>query len=180
MDKKHILDCKKSKIWEKEFKNVEDVIDNFILKDENISDFLKYINLIIRTSEVIVQATEKYFSKYDLSITQKDVLQVLYFSNKEYLTQIQISKFVYTSKSNISSILYRMEKKELIRREENKDNKREKKVFLTYKGKKLIEKLLKDVEKLPIYKIITEKESKDLIRLLSKLKNIYEVGLKDE
>lgn len=173
MDKDHLDSFKKSTLWEKEFKNVEDTMDRGVLNDNNIPDFAKSMQLIVRIGDIIKSLGEKHLAKYDLSIAQKGVLVALYFSKNEYLTQIQLSKFVYTSKSNISSLLDRMEKKGFIKREENLENKREKKVIITNDGRAIFEKFLKDSEKLPIDQIISKEEAIFLNNILLKIRNKY-------
>lgn len=170
MNKNCLEGIKNSAIWKKDFKNVGETIDNGVMQDKNIPDFAKAIQLIIRTADVLKENAENHLKKYDLSIAQKGVLAALYGCGENNMTQIRLSKFVYSSKANVSSILDRMEKKDFIKREENPVNKREKKVMLTKKGKDLIEKLLADSIDMPIEKILTSNEAKTLILLLNKVR----------
>ncbi|MDA3855981.1 MAG: MarR family transcriptional regulator [Candidatus Woesearchaeota archaeon] len=180
MKRKHFKDLGKSRIWKEDFKNVEDTIDRGINEDENIPDFAKAMNLVIRTSDLMKELAEKHFKKYDLSIAQKDVLGALFFSGENYLTQTKLSTFVYTSKANVSSLLDRMEKKGLILREGNPENKRENKVMITKNGRIIFEKLMKESEKLPLEEMLSNKECLELKKILTKLRDEYKKLLEIE
>lgn len=157
-------------IWEKEFENIDDLLDNFMLKSPEIPEFTKAVLSVIRTGDIIKHTSEKYFKKFGLTIAQKSILEALYFCGKEYLTQSQLSKFLYSSKSNISTILERMEEKKLIKREENPQNKREKKVIITKLGIESMEKLISSIKENVVDNVLTIEESKQLKKLLSKLR----------
>lgn len=174
MNNKHIDSFRKSKIWNKDFKDVNDTMDRGVQDDINIPDFAKAMQLIIRTGDVMKELGEKHLAKYDLSIAQKGVLAALYYCEDGYMTQVRLSKFVYTSKANMSSLLDRMELKSFITREENLENKREKKVLITKKGKQVFDKLVADSQKLPFDDIISDVEAKTLIKVLKKVKDKHE------
>lgn len=171
MNKKHLEGFRKSKIWSKDFKNVEDTMDRGVQEDSDIPEFAKAMQLIIRTGDVMKELGEKHLAKYDLSIAQKGVLAALYYCPQGYMTQINLSKFVYTSKANMSSLLDRMEGKNFIKREENPENKREKKVLISKKGREVFDNLIKDSEKLPFDNILTDSEAKILKELLTKVRD---------
>lgn len=196
MNKKHIDSCekskiseqstrcvdgfRKSKIWDKDFENFEDTMDIGVQEDKDIPNFAKAMQLIIRTSDLMKDVGEKYLSKYDLSIAQKGVLAALYYCEDGYMTQVKLSKFVYTSKANISSLLDRMELKLLISREENPENKRENKVLITNKGKQIFIQLIEDSEKLPFDEVLSDSEAKTLIKLLIKVRDKNKELLEDK
>jgi DNA-binding MarR family transcriptional regulator len=171
MNKKHLDGFRKSKIWNKDFKDIEDTLDRGVQEDKDIPNFAKAMQLIIRTSDVMKDLGERHLAKYDLSIAQKGVLAALYYCPDGYMTQTNLSKFVYTSKANMSSLLDRMEGKDFIKRDENPENKREKKVLISKKGKGVFDKLIKESEKLPFDEILTDSESKTLIKLLTKVRD---------
>lgn len=179
MDKKKILeDLKNNNFWKKEYKDVNEALDESI-SDKSIPDFYRALNLIIRTADIMKDVTEQYLQKnFDITLAQKGVLSALYFSGEEYMSQNRLSKFIYTSRANTLSILERMERKELISREENKENKREKKVMLTKKGNELVEGLTCEFEKMPLENILDEKEAQKVIASLLKISKGYKEVLK--
>lgn len=136
---------KTSKVWNQEFKNWDEVLDNGILECEHIPEQNKAMLSILRTGKLIEEVIEKVLSQYDLSLAQKSVLEAIFFSQAEYITQSELSKYIFTSKANASTLLTRMELKGLILRKESKTSKREKLVGLTSKGTRLLEKLFSDL-----------------------------------
>lgn len=163
MNNDFIEKLKASNLWDKDYKDLDDFIDNGLLKADFIPNLPKIIANVVRTGDMMKVIADKHLSAFDLSIPQKHVLEALYFSKKEYLTQQELSKFVYTSKANMSSLLDRMESKGFIERKENKTNKREKKVILLKKGEELYVKLLAFAQKheeFAFNQIVSEDEAK--------------------
>ncbi len=171
---KYKMDLKqihKSKVWDKDFENWDDILDNGILKCEGILTESKLMLSIMRTGKILEEIHSKFLSEnFDLSIPQLSILEILYFCKKSSgLTQSQLAKNVYSSNANISSLLNRMEIKNIIKREENKNNKREKLIKITSKGKVLLEKVLKILNSHKV-DFLNEVESKKLIKLLQKIR----------
>lgn len=179
MDDKNIAEIldimRNHPVWKQDFDDLYDVFKKAIMNLEVIPEVHKSLMNVNLTAEFITQKLEASLKNYDLSIPQKNVLEALFYSNCE-LTQAQVSKFVFSSKSNISSLLERMEEKGLIKRIENKNNKREKLVTITDLG---IEKLrflfCSRANDCKLYEnILTNDEAKELNRLLFKLKDGFE------
>lgn len=174
MNNQDLKNIRNSSIWKQKYKDLDDFMENGFFKSDLFSESSKVITNIVRTGDIIKTEGEKFFKEFNVSLSQKTVLEALYLSGKDYMTQQELSSFVYTSKANISSLLTRMEKKNLINRVENKENKREKKVCLTKQGEQLLLKILSimcsnNIEKV----IITEKEAKTLNQLLNKLRHNF-------
>lgn len=182
MDCDIIKKLKGSKIWDQEFKDINDVFDNAIMKSDLIPDFSKAITNIVLTSDILKNNLDKFLKQNDLSLAQKNVLESLYFCNKEYLTQRELSKFVYTSKSNISSLLNRMEEKGLIERGENKNNRREKQVKITNKGLKCFYNIYDESQKHMAFfeEIINKKDAQVLNEVLNKIRKYDFLGDKNK
>ena len=163
MNKIDARKIKESKVWSQDFKDWDHVLDEGILKCEHIPNPNKAMISIFRTGELLGEVMEKMLSQFDLSIAQKSVLESLYFTKKDYLTQQELSNYIYSSKANISSILTRMEEKGLISREENKMNKREKKVVLTKAGHEKIEAVFEMMNCHDMSQLISESDAKTII-----------------
>lgn len=179
MDKKTIDDMineiRGHNVWKNEFIDLFDVLENGLMKINVIPESHSSIVNLNLTSDFIMQKVNFYLKRFDLSIPQKNILECLFYSNCD-MTQAQVSKFVFSSKSNISSLLNRMEEKKLIKRYENPKNKREKLIKLTKIGEDKLNELhyasINTHE--VISSIITEKEAKQLNKILFKLKKGFE------
>ena len=107
------------------------------------------INYLLTTSQhAVSQYLSSKLSEYDITPSQYGVLNCLW--EKEYTTPKKISEALCIENSTISGILDRMQKKKLIDRVINKDDKREVKVFLTQKGillKEPLSQIINDVNR---------------------------------
>lgn len=164
------------KVWKTEFKDLFDVLDNGLMKIEIIPQAHTSIVNLNLTSSLIVDKANFFLKQFDLSIPQKNVLEALFYCKRD-LTQAELSKFVFSSKSNMSTLLNRVEEKGFIRRYENSKNKREKLIKLTRKGENKLRELfsanVKVVNEL-ISNLITEEEGKQLNKILFKLRKGFE------
>ena len=87
-------------------------------------------------------AVGKYLSPFGLSVTKFNVLAVLeYQSRPEGLSQVELSKKVIITASNMARLLERMEKEELIKRYPHKTDRRVNLIKITDKAKKLLASL---------------------------------------
>jgi len=163
-----------SKIWEKGFDDIDDLIDNGVLKSNMLPIEGKMFVSLIRTSNMIEETLSKKLLKIGLTLSQVNILEMLHFSKIEFLTQEKISKMVFTSKANISSVLSRMEEKKLINRISNSKNRRENRVKITPLGKeKMLEFFLIGDKIKSNFELLDEKRALKLVEILSVLrKNI--------
>jgi len=165
MNQINITQIKSSKVWNQNFEDCDEILDKGILKCEYIPNDNKAMLSIIRTGQIIEQIVELMLSKYNLSMAQKSVLESLYFCETHKLSQSELSKYIFSSKANVSTLLNRMEEKNLIQRENI--SKREKQISLTTEGKKLLEKIYLDFgSKHPTSMFKTEKDIIELNRIL--------------
>jgi DNA-binding MarR family transcriptional regulator len=74
--------------------------------------------------------------KYDMNYSEQIIL--MYISKNEYTNQDKIAKNFMADKGTIAKTVKNLEKKELIIRKENPNNKRENIVSLSQKGKNII------------------------------------------
>lgn len=87
-------------------------------------------------------AVGKYLGRFGLSVTKFNVLAVLeYQSRPEGLSQVELSKKVIITASNMARLLERMEKEELIKRYPHKTDRRVNLIKITAKAEKLLASL---------------------------------------
>ena len=126
---------------------------------------------IVRTGNVIWTLSDGFFSPFDLTEAQYNILIVLKLENKR-LNQVEIGERLISSRANITLILDKMEKKGLVKRERIENDRRVLMVDLTAKGRKMVdrveEKYVTEVERLMA--CLTESECKAMSRLLEKLR----------
>ncbi len=104
------------------------------------------INYLLTTAQhTVFQYLNAKLSQYDVTPSQYGVLSCLW--QKGYATPKQISEILCLETSTISGVLDRMQKKGLIDRTMDREDRREVRVMATEKGKALQE---------PISKIIDE------------------------
>lgn len=170
MNKNHAQVIRNSNVWNRNFSDYDDILENGILKCSEIADEKKIILSILRTGQLIEDHIREELRKINLSIPQLSILEVLYFAKGVSITQSQLSKRVFSSKANISTIIVRMIDKKLILRTENKENKREKLLEITDIGSKLLEGVLNSYEKCNM-NFFKKEESKLLLNSLSTLRS---------
>ncbi len=169
MNQVDIKQIKKSKVWNQEFESWDEILDKGILKCEYIPEDNKAMLSIVRTGQIIEHIVEQMLSKYNVSIAQKSVLESLYFCENEKMSQSELSKYIFSSKANVSTLLNRMEEKNFIKRENI--SKREKHISLTKEGKKLLEKMYCEFgsKKSDLFK--NDKSAKELTNTLLELRS---------
>ena len=178
MNQKEIQELKNSKIWHQDFKDWDDILERGILKCELIPEENKALVSILRTSKLLEDAISKILEKYNLSIPQKSVLESLYFCPEKHMTQNELAKYIFSTKSNISTLLNRMEEKNLIERYQ-KDSKKEKNVRITKEGKKLIEKVFFETSSRKNTIIENEKDAKKMTKDLKKIRDNLKKALEE-
>ncbi|MBA4146827.1 MAG: MarR family transcriptional regulator [Verrucomicrobia bacterium] len=96
---------------------------------------------LLRTSEALWNSSRIFFSKWDISPSQFNVLNVL-VEQPEGLTQIELSRLLIMHRSNVTGLVDRLEDRKLIQRKDNPNDRRAYRVVLTPTGRKLVEKIL--------------------------------------
>lgn len=124
------------------------------------------------TALLLKKMSSKFFQPELASEAQFNILVLLKDANKP-LTQREISDKMFVDKSNMTGILSRLEAQGLIERRDDANDKRSYNIALTSAGKKLASKL----DKRYLAKVhevmdgLSEREHKELIRLLSKVRD---------
>lgn len=99
--------------------------------------------MLTRTSRAVTNMLQKMFSSkgFDITVEQWVILANLYFRQDGQVQQ-QLAERTFKSKGVIARILHSMEKQNLVMRLDNDQDRRQKEIYITPKGKKLIQNLL--------------------------------------
>lgn len=117
------------------------------------------INYLLTTAQhSVFQYLNGKLSEYDVTPSQYGVLSCLW--QREFATPKQISEILCLETSTISGVLDRMQKKGLIDRVINRDDRREVRVVPTEKGKALEEPISKIIDEVneEVLKCFTEED----------------------
>ena len=117
------------------------------------------INYLLTTSQhTVFQFLNGKLCEYDLTPSQYGVLSCLW--QREFATPKQISEILCLETSTISGVLDRMQKKGLIERIVNQEDRREVRVVPTEKGKLLKEPITEIIDEVnaEVLKCFTEEE----------------------
>ena len=116
------------------------------------------IYLLTTAQHSVFQYLNGKLSEYDVTPSQYGVLSCLW--QREFATPKQISEILCLETSTISGVLDRMQKKGLIDRVINRDDRREVRVVPTEKGKALQEPISKIIDEVneEVLKCFTEEE----------------------
>ncbi|MGD8413021.1 MAG: MarR family transcriptional regulator [Candidatus Latescibacterota bacterium] len=107
-------------------------------KDE-IRALNAFINLT-RASESLMAVQAHRLSAGGITVTQWGVLEALYHLGP--MSQTQLGKKLLKTGGNITLVVHNLEKRSLIQRKRDKDDRRYLEINLTAKGTRLVEKLL--------------------------------------
>lgn len=164
---------------DRNFSDFDDFLDNGIINSKDISNKIKIAFSIFRSGKIIEEGfSRKLFDRYNISLVQFNILMIIYFSKDKNLSQVEISKKLFTSKANISVILNKMQINGLILKKENKLNRREKRISLTKKGNDVLNKIFKLFSCIITEnKLLSFKEEEMLLMSLTKIrKKFKEMG----
>ena len=124
---------------------------------------------LIRSSNSVVYTLNKALLPYDIAIEQRATLEIIKFEPD--VNQTKIAQLLGKDKATISRSLTSLEKKELITRVNDANNKRSNKISLTQKGEKILELSNPEVKnfRLELRSKISEEEREMFFNILDKL-----------
>ena len=125
------------------------------------------INYLLTTSQhTVFQYLNTKLAPYDITPSQYGILSCLW--QREFATPKQISEILCLETSTISGVLDRMQKKGLIDRVTNREDRREVRVIPTEKGKSLQEPISKIIDEVneEVLKCFSAEETAILKRML--------------
>ena len=133
---------------------------------------------IYYTASCLKKRAGEFFHPFGLTDVQFNALMLLHHQSgpKGGLTQAQLSDMMLVNRANITSLIDRMEKSNLVVRIPMPDDRRYNIVKLTGRGKKLLVKVeplyAKEVKK--IIAVLTEVEQRKLITMLEEIRSKLE------
>lgn len=95
---------------------------------------------MVRASEALVKAGDRFFKRYGVTTTQYDVLVILKYSESG-ISQSELGDRRVVSRSNITGIIDRLEKLGYVLRSGSPDDRRVKYLKITRKGEDMIKKV---------------------------------------
>ena len=96
---------------------------------------------LLRTADVIWNASRVFFQRWALSPSQFNVLNLLE-SNEKGLSQTELGRQLITHRSNVTGLVDRLEKRGLVQRKESAGDRRAYRVVLAQPGSKLLQEIL--------------------------------------
>lgn len=136
-----------------------------------ISNFQKAMVNLYFTSKWWNQQTDAIFSKYDIQAQHFNILRILSGNNKQPKAIKEIKEVIMDKGSDVTRLIDKLVKMELVSRELNPDNRREMLTMITLKGFRLCETIVAQLTALiKQTDNLTEKEAIELNRLLDKVR----------
>lgn len=129
---------------------------------------------IYYTGERIKKRAREFFAQFGITDVQFNVLRLLYnqSGDRTGLSQAEISKMMLVNRSNITTLIDRMEKADLVRRNQVPGDRRYNAVQLTNRGRKVFlgveNKYLKEITE--VMKVLNNKEIKGLVKQLERIR----------
>jgi len=131
---------------------------------------------LLRTAETLWNSSRIFFSRWDLSPSQFNVLNLLR-DNETGLTQTELSRELITHRSNVTGLVDRLEQRKLVQRQSVSGDRRAYRVIITGTGQKLMQEIL------PVYYQASEevwspipaKRAKELVAELNAINTQAEV-----
>lgn len=146
------------------------------IEDELKSSFRnEYHKLIVNLQLTHIRVSERFhhfLKEYDITPTQYNVLRILRGQQKNPVSIGLIKERMIDRNSDASRIIERLSKKKLVKRTENKIDRRQKDIIITNAGLDLlgaIDKVEQEVDQMLSH--ITPEEAKNLNQLLDKLRS---------
>lgn len=127
--------------------------------------------LIKKTALVVEKRTNAELLPYELSSTQFRTLMFLYYRCDNPVRQIDIENVLAMTNPTVTGILNKLEKKGLVQRIENPNDKRSKLISLTEHALEMIPLLdsLGETIEEQVTSALSDEERKELIALLKKI-----------
>lgn len=142
------------------------------IKTLNISDNKKAIINVIFTSNFLSEEISAVLKPFDLSLQQFNVLRILKGRKDKPANLSFIQDRMISRMSNTSRLVDKLIQKELVKRQICENNRRKVEIFITAKGKGMLEQVNKlvDEKEFEITESLTAEQLQTLNRLLNDLR----------
>lgn len=127
--------------------------------------------LIKRTALVVEKISNHMLVPYDLTHAQFKILMMLYHAPDRSVRQADIEAKFSMTNPTVTGIIQNLEKKNLVQRVENPNDKRSKLLVLTQQARLMEPKMheISELREKQITKNLTDEECEQLIKLLKKI-----------
>lgn len=128
---------------------------------------------IMRTGSYIEAKIVDHLKKYGLTMTQYNILEMLFKSNPTPMSVGGIKKRIPHTNSDITRLIDRLVKKRLVKRTLSIDNRRKMDVVLSKSGYELIKQLIPEIKSImtKLYKTnISAAEAKKMMQVLESIR----------
>ena len=131
------------------------------------AQILKLYTQLMRATNAVTEKMHRHLLDYKLSMSQFGVLEALYHLGP--LCQKDIGDKILKTSGNITLVIDNLEKRKLVKREKDPDDRRRMTVKLTESGQKLIGRIFPEHSK-TAYKVfsVLEPEEQNVLSLLLK------------
>jgi DNA-binding MarR family transcriptional regulator len=129
---------------------------------------------IYYTGDVLKKRARQFFKKYGVTDVQFNLLELLYYQAPENvgLTQGELSRMLLVNRSNMTSLIDRMEKAHLVTRFDVPGDRRYNAIRLTSQGKKILlsveHEYIEEVKK--IIGVLSKSEMESLTRAMERIR----------
>ncbi len=127
---------------------------------------------LVRTSTLMQKLSNRFFSKFDLTDVQFNILMILKDHGEECLSQQELSEQLVVTKSNVVGLVDRLEKVGYIRRTSHPSDRRFNQIVLAPKGAKLEQRVeqfyFEEVDRM--MNVLSGTEKKSLIHSMEKIR----------
>ncbi len=128
---------------------------------------------ILRSASYISKKGDRFFVKFGLTTAQFNLLMVLKYSGEKCLTQVEIANRLLVNRANVTGLIDRMAKANLVTRSGDKKDRRHYLIRLTRKGEEVGNAVDKEYsnEVNGFMNGISLSESKQIIGIMEKLRS---------
>ena len=127
---------------------------------------------LVRTSTLMQKLSNRFFSKFELTDVQFNILMILKDHGEEGLSQQELSEHLVVGKSNVVGLVDRLEKAGYVKRTSHPSDRRFNQIVLAPSGAKLEQRVeqsyFKEVDKM--MDVLSRAEKKVLIQATEKIR----------
>jgi DNA-binding MarR family transcriptional regulator len=146
-------------------------IEEAVKQNKFENEFHKAAINLLYTSSWLYNINALHLKQHSITPEQYNVLRILRGSHPKKLMLIEITARMIDKSSNATRLVEKLRQKNLVSREICEDNRRQVDIAITAKGLALLKKIDADTSAwTSIFKNITQKDAKELNRLLDKLR----------
>jgi len=128
---------------------------------------------IYYTGDLIRKRARDFFAEYGITDVQFNVMQLLQYqaADRDGLTQAELSKMMLVNRSNITSIIDRMERDGLVKRGMVPSDRRYNSIRLTSEGLKILKKVESKYQN-EVFQIMGALKGSELVQLMKMLERL--------